>query len=67
METALFNFASKAENKNAVYSTALISILVSTASLSLLMLAFSSQLADLTDFEDHRNFIVWTQPNMVES
>jgi O-antigen/teichoic acid export membrane protein len=60
METAFFNFASKSENKNAVYSTGLISILVSTASLSLLLLVFSPKLAALTDFEDHLNYIVWS-------
>lgn len=60
METAFFNFASKAENKNTVYSTALISILASTASLSLILLLFSNQLASLTNFSDHTNFIVWS-------
>jgi len=60
METAFFNFASKAENKNTVYSTALISILASTASLSLILLLFSSKLAGLTDYSNHVNFIVWS-------
>ncbi len=60
METAFFNFASKAENKNSVYSTALISILISTASMSLLMLLFSSKLAAITDFETHLNYIIWS-------
>jgi O-antigen/teichoic acid export membrane protein len=60
METAFFNFASKVENKNTVYSTALISILASTASLSLLLLIFSPKLASLTNFEDHLNYIIWS-------
>lgn len=60
METAFFNFASKNENRNSVYSTALISILVSTLSLTLLMLAFSPKLAELTNFEDHLNYIIWS-------
>jgi len=60
METAFFNFASKAENKNTVYSTALISILASTASLSLILFIFSGKLAALTNYSDHLNFIVWS-------
>lgn len=60
METAFFNFASKAENKNTVYSTALISILASTASLSLILFIFSGKLAALTNYSDHLNFIIWS-------
>lgn len=60
METAFFNFTSKTEDKNSVYSTALISILASTASLSLILLLFSGQLANLTNYGDHRNFIIWS-------
>lgn len=60
METAFFNFASKNDDKNKVYSTALISILASTASLTLLMLIFSPKLADITKFSDHVIYIVWS-------
>lgn len=60
METAFFNFASKADNKNTVYSTALISILASTASLSLILFVFSGKLAALTNYSDHLNFIIWS-------
>lgn len=60
METAFFNFASKSENKNTVYSTALISIIASTASLSIILLLFSGKLANLTNYSDHLNYIVWS-------
>ncbi len=59
METAFFNFVSKAENKERVYSTALISLLVSTAGLSLILLLFSDSLADLIKEPGHGNFVRW--------
>ncbi|MFL5751786.1 MAG: lipopolysaccharide biosynthesis protein [Bacteroidia bacterium] len=60
METAFFNFASKAENKDTVYSTALISVLGSTLSLSLILLLFSGRIAGLMGYEDHVNYITWS-------
>ncbi|MFN3940975.1 MAG: lipopolysaccharide biosynthesis protein, partial [Chitinophagales bacterium] len=60
METAFFNFASKTEDKNLVYSTALISLLSSTGAFTLVLLLFSGTLADLTDYSNHVNFIVWS-------
>jgi O-antigen/teichoic acid export membrane protein len=59
METAFFNFTSKTENRDRVYSTALISILVSTLFLSLVLILFSGSLASLARYEDHRNYVVW--------
>ncbi len=60
METAFFNFASKSDEKDRVYSTALISILASTASLSLLFLLFSGSIAEATGYTNHLNFIIWS-------
>ncbi len=59
METAFFNFTSKHENKDRVYSTTLISILISSVVLSLILIAFSGQLASISGYADHRNFVVW--------
>lgn len=59
METAFFHFSSKMEDKNRVYSTALISIFGSTAVLTLLFMAFSGSLAVLVKEPEHRNYVVW--------
>jgi len=59
METAFFNFVNKSEQKERVYSTALISLLVSTAALSLLLILFSGPLADLIKQGGHSNFVIW--------
>jgi len=59
METAFFNFVSKNENKNVVYSTALLSLL-STTTLFILLGYFSSGLvAGKLGYADHVNFIQW--------
>ena len=59
METAFFNFVSKTENKDRVYSTALISILASSAGLSLMLILFSDPLATLIKEPGHGNFVTW--------
>lgn len=59
METAFFNFVNKTEDKNRVYSTALISILASSFGLSLILILFSGSLANLVKDPDHSNFIIW--------
>jgi O-antigen/teichoic acid export membrane protein len=46
METTFFNFNSKRDDKQAVYSTALISLITSSVVLSLLLFLFSSLIAD---------------------
>lgn len=59
METAFFNFVNKNENKNIVYSTALISLL-STSTLFLLIGLFSSKfIADNLNYANNVNFIQW--------
>jgi O-antigen/teichoic acid export membrane protein len=59
METAFFNFVNKNENKNIVYSTALISLL-STTSLFLLIGLFSSNfIAVNLNYANNVNFIQW--------
>lgn len=60
METAFFNFASKSENKDAVYSTALISILSSTLFFSLVLFLFSGTIAEKMGYADHLNYITWS-------
>lgn len=59
METAFFNFLNKNENKNVVYSTALISLL-STSTLFLLIGLFSSNfIAVNLNYANNVNFIQW--------
>jgi O-antigen/teichoic acid export membrane protein len=59
METAFFNFVNKNENKNIVYSTALISLL-STSTLFLLIGLFSSNfIAVELNYANNVNFIQW--------
>ncbi len=59
METAFFNFTNKSEDKNRVYSTALISIIVSSMGLSLLLILFSGSIAELIKEPGHGNFVTW--------
>lgn len=51
METAFFRFFNKAENKNVVITTSLISILGTTAAFAALALLFQHSLADLLGME----------------
>lgn len=59
METAFFNFVNKADDKNRVYSTALISLLASSAALSLILILFSNPIAELIKEPAHANFVTW--------
>lgn len=59
LETAFFHFSNKSENKNTVYSTALISIVASSIGLSLLFILFSGSIANFIKEPDHINYIIW--------
>lgn len=59
METAFFNFVTKNENKNAVYSTALISLLSSSTIFILLGYFSSGLIADKLGYPGNVNFIRW--------
>ncbi len=59
METAFFNFSNKSDEKERVYSTALISIFGSSIVLSLLFIGFSGSIAQFIKEPDHVNFIIW--------
>ncbi len=59
METAFFHFSNKVDDKARVYSTAVISILVSCIGLSLLFILFSGSIADLIKEPEHVNYIIW--------
>src|ERR1700741_3716400 len=60
METAFFNFSRNAEDKEKVFSTAFISILVTSTILSILLCIFSGNIADLVKEPGHSNYVVWS-------
>lgn len=59
METAFFNFYSRRDDKLNVYSTSLISLIVSTSLFLVVGLLFTTQIASVMGYADHENFIVW--------
>ncbi|MES2515416.1 MAG: oligosaccharide flippase family protein [Bacteroidota bacterium] len=59
METAFFNFSNKIENKNSVYSTALISVFTSSVILSFIFIGFSGSVAEFIKEPEHANFVTW--------
>jgi O-antigen/teichoic acid export membrane protein len=59
METAFFNFVSKADEKDKVYSTALISLFSTTFIFTLVLCLFSQSLADLADYPLNREYVIW--------
>jgi O-antigen/teichoic acid export membrane protein len=59
METAFFNFSNKSDDKERVYSTALISILISTVSLTIVFMLFSGSIAQLIKEPNHKDYIIW--------
>jgi O-antigen/teichoic acid export membrane protein len=59
METALFNFSVTEINKERVYSTALISVIITTVLLSIPFLAASSPIANVLRYPGHTEYILW--------
>lgn len=59
METAFFNFSSKTDEKDKVYSTGLISIFTSTFVFTLILCLFSQNLAELSGFPANQNYVIW--------
>jgi O-antigen/teichoic acid export membrane protein len=60
METAFFNFSSKTDEKDRVYSTALISLFSTTFILSLILCLSSQSLAELAKYPLNRNYVIWS-------
>ena len=59
METAFFNFVSKSDEKDKVYSTALISLFSTTFVFTSALCLFSQSLANLTDYPTNRDYVIW--------
>ena len=59
METAYFRFASKSTDREAVYSTSLISLFFTSLSFVLLAVTFRGPVASLIGYPDYPQYIVW--------
>jgi len=59
METSYFRYASKSDDPEKVYSTTLISLLFTTVSFVLLVSAFRHEIANLIQYPDHPEYILW--------
>lgn len=59
METAFFNFVNKNVEKDTVYSTALISILISSGILIVFGSLFSASIARVMGYQNNVQFILW--------
>jgi O-antigen/teichoic acid export membrane protein len=61
METAFFRFSEQEKNgeKDKVYSTALVSLLITSAVFLLFITLFSGSVAKWIDYPDARNYVVW--------
>ncbi|MBU1721121.1 MAG: oligosaccharide flippase family protein [Bacteroidetes bacterium] len=59
METAFFRYSELSENKNKVYSTTLISVLVSTSFFLILAILFAQPVADILRYPENSEYVVW--------
>jgi O-antigen/teichoic acid export membrane protein len=60
METAFFRyFSERKEDPNTVFSTALWSLLVTSASFILVLVLFAQPIANVLGYPDHKEFVVW--------
>ncbi|MEX1187711.1 MAG: polysaccharide biosynthesis C-terminal domain-containing protein [Bacteroidia bacterium] len=58
-ETAFFRFARNEEDKEQVFSTSLISLAITSLGFFLITWLFSADLAQLIEYPEHRNYIIW--------
>ncbi len=59
METAFFRFGTKNKNIQDTFSTASISLIISTITFSGIMIAFAQPLANLLQYPDHADYVMW--------
>ncbi len=58
-ETAFFNFSNKLNDKEKVYSTALISLLVSSLVFTLVTILFKNNLANVIGYPNNSEYVTW--------
>ena len=59
LETALFRFSSKSEEKEKVYSNSLFMILFSSSLFSGVLILFSSKISNALGYPSNANYIIW--------
>ena len=59
METSYFRFASQSKEPGKIFSTAMISLLISSLLFVGLILGFANEIAGLLDYRGHENYIIW--------
>ncbi len=59
METAFFRFAQEKQHRASVYSTALLSLLSTSAVFIFFAIIFSGSIADWLDYSNHHEYIIW--------
>ena len=59
METTLFRFSQKESDKAKVYTTALISLFVTSAAFIIITSMFSVNIADFAKFTGHPEYVIW--------
>ncbi len=59
METAFFRYASQSENKQKVFGTAQLSLVISTVVLTLLLIITSSNIAAGLKYPDHPEYVIY--------
>lgn len=59
METAIFHFCQKKEDKAAVFSTVMGSILTTTSMFWLLIFTFATPIADFMKYPGHTDYVIW--------
>jgi O-antigen/teichoic acid export membrane protein len=59
METAFFRFNEHEQDKEKVYSTGMISLLVSSVVFLLFVSLFSGSIARWIEYPDHQNYVLW--------
>ena len=59
METGFFRFASKSPDSEKVYSTSLISLIITSSIFIVLVLLFKNNLAEVINYPNHTEYILW--------
>jgi O-antigen/teichoic acid export membrane protein len=59
METAFFRFNEQESDKEKVFSTGMISLLLTSLFFLILVSIFSGPIARIIDYADHKNYVIW--------
>lgn len=59
METAFFRFSQTKENKNIAFSTAFISLIITTLIFAFLSILFSQNIANVILYPDNKDYVIW--------